>query len=274
MGERGRVGKGQTMTRAEADVGYPVGEVAELTGVTVRALHHYDEIGLLRPSERSKAGYRLYDPSDLERLQQILFYRELGFSLADIGSILSDPKMNAAAHLRRQHHLLKERTKRLQAMVEAVEHIMEVEKMGISLTPEERFEVFGDWSPEDYAEEAEERWGDSDAYVQSQRRTAAYTKDDWLRIKAEGANLDERFAAALRDGASSDSAEAMELAEEHRQQITKHFYDCSFQIHKGLGEMYVADPRFRDRYEEIAPGLAQYVRAAILANADRGEAES
>jgi MerR family transcriptional regulator, thiopeptide resistance regulator len=259
------------MVESEAGRTYAVGQVAELSGVTVRTLHHYDAIGLLVPSQRSEAGYRLYDASDLERLQQILFYRELGFSLEDIGSILSDPSLDPAAHLLRQHELLTERIERLQAMVTAIEYTMEVQRMGISLTPEERFEVFGDWSPDDYADEAKERWGETDAYVQSQRRASGYTKEDWLKIKQEGADIDKRFVAALQSGIPAASWEAMDIAEAHRQQITRYFYDCSFAMHRGLADMFVADPRFRARYEEIAPGLAEYVATAIRGNADRGE---
>jgi DNA-binding transcriptional MerR regulator len=200
-----------------------------------------------------------------------LFYRELGLSLQDIESILSDPEVDAMAHLRRQHQLLTERIERLTAMVAAIEHTMEVGRMGMALTPEERFEVWGDFSPEDYADEVEERWGDSQAYAQSQGRAASYTKDDWIKIKAEGADLDSRLADALRAGMKAESEAAMGLAEEHRQQITRHFYDCSYEMHRGLGEMFVADPRFRVRYEDIAPGLAEFFRGAIRANADRAE---
>jgi MerR family transcriptional regulator, thiopeptide resistance regulator len=256
---------------AETRVTYSVGEVARLTGVTVRTLHHHDAIGVLRPQGRSEAGYRLYDGSDLERLQQILFYRELDFPLEEIGAILSAPGLDPVDHLRRQHELLTVRIKRLEAMVAAIEYTMEVQRMGISLTPEERFEVFGDWKPEDYAEEAEQRWGGSEAYTQSQKRAADYTKEDWLRIKAEGADLDARFASAVSAGIDPDSEEAMALAEEHRQQITRNFYECSPQMHRGLAEMFVFDPRFRARYEEIAPGLAEFVAGAIRANADRAE---
>lgn len=268
---KGRLGE-RRMTDAKAEVGYSVGQVAELTGVTVRTLHHYDNVGLLHPSGRSDAGYRVYDQRDLERLQQILLYRELGFSLAGISSILGDSEIDPTEHLRRQHRLLKERIDTLQVMVTAVEHMMEVSAMGISLTPEERFEVFGHWSPEDYEDEAKERWGDSDAYRQSQRRTSTYTKEDWLRIKAEGSTLEERFAAAMRRGIAADTAEAMDLAEEHRQQIGRNFYDCSLQMHRGLGQMFVTDPRFRAHYEEIAPGLADFVSRAILANSERTSA--
>jgi DNA-binding transcriptional MerR regulator len=257
--------------QTETGVTYSVGEVARLTGVTVRTLHHYDAIGVLSPHGRSEAGYRLYDGSDLERLQQILFYRELDFPLGEIGAILSAPGVDPVDHLRRQHELLTVRIKRLEAMVAAIEYTMEVQKMGISLTPEERFEVFGEWKPEDYAEEAEQRWSGTDAYAQSQKRAASYTKDDWLRIKAVGADLDARFASALSAGIAPDSDEAMALAEEHRQQIMRNFYDCSPEMHRGLAEMFVSDPRFRARYEEIAPGLAEFVAGAMRANAGRRE---
>jgi hypothetical protein len=154
-------------------------------------------------------------------------------------------------------------------MVAAVEKEMEARQMGISLTPEERFEVFGDLQPEQYAAEAEERWGDTDAYAQSQRRTAAMSKEDWLRVKAEGEDVERRFAAALASGAAADSVEAMDLAEEHRQQISRYFYDCSPEMHAGLGRMYLEDERFTAHYERVAPGLAQYVSTAVQANAAR-----
>ena len=141
--------------------------------------------------------------------------------------------------------------------------------MGISLNPEEMFEVFGEDDPSQYADEAEQRWGETDAYKESQRRVSSYTKDDWLRIKAEGADIERRFAEALRDGASADSERAMDVAEEHRQQITRNFYDCPPEMHAGLGRMYVEDERFTATYERIAPGLAQYVSAAVQANAAR-----
>ncbi|HZU71327.1 MAG TPA: phosphoribosylaminoimidazolesuccinocarboxamide synthase [Acidimicrobiales bacterium] len=118
---------------------YPVGEVARAAGVTVRTLHHYEEIGLLVPSARTNSGYRLYGQADLERLQQILFYRELGFSLASIAALLDDPKADAMAHLSYQRQLLSERIERLEAMVSAVDRAMEDKKMGTEPRPEDRF---------------------------------------------------------------------------------------------------------------------------------------
>jgi DNA-binding transcriptional MerR regulator len=246
-----------------------VGEVAALAGVTVRTLHHYDRIGLLSPSGRTGAGYRQYGPADLDRLHQVLLYRELGFPLEEVATLLDAPDTDPAAHLRRQHRLLRDRLERTQAMLAAVEKEMEARSMGISLTPEERFEVFGDWLPEEYEAEAEQKWGETEAWAQSKRRTTSYSKDDWLRIKAEGDDIEARFASALRDGVPADSEAAMDLAEEHRQQINRNFYDCPPQMHAGLGRMYVEDERFTAHYEEIAPGLAQYVSTAVQANAAR-----
>ncbi|NYJ05701.1 MerR family transcriptional regulator [Petropleomorpha daqingensis] len=246
-----------------------VGEVAALAGVTVRTLHHYDRIGLLSPSERTPAGYRRYTPSDLDRLHQVLVYRELGFPLEEIATLLDDPAADPVAHLRRQLALLRDRLDRMRAVVAAVEKEMEARTMGISLTPEERFEVFGDDDPSRYDAEVQERWGETDAYRESRRRTSSYTKDDWLRIKEEGAEVERRFAEALRSGAAADSEQAMDVAEEHRQHISRWFYDCPPEMHAGLGRMYVEDERFTAHYEEIAPGLAEYVSTAVQANAAR-----
>jgi DNA-binding transcriptional MerR regulator len=247
--------------------GLTVGEVARLAGVTVRTLHHYDEIGLLRANGRSDAGYRRYADADLDRLQQILFYRELGFGLDEIKTVLEDGGTNRIGHLRRQHAMLRDRIRRLERMSAAVEKALEADTMGINLTPEERLEVFGDHDPEQYAAEVEERWGKTDAYRESARRASQYTKADWQRIKAEGAAAIDQVVAAMHAGKAADSAEAMAGAEAHRRQIHDNFYACSYEMHVGLAEMYLADPRFTATYEKIAPGLAQYLHDAIKANA-------
>jgi MerR family transcriptional regulator, thiopeptide resistance regulator len=247
---------------------YEVGAVARLSGVTVRTLHHYDQIGLLRPSDRTPAGYRRYDDDDLERLARILFYRELGFDLDRIKQLITDGTGDLA-HLRAQHRLLADRIARLERMAGAVEKAMEAYTVGISLTPEERLEVFGDFDPDAYAAEAQERWGETDAYRESQRRVAAYTKADWARRQAESAAINERLVRALEAGLPADAPEAMAAAEAHRLLIDTWFYPCSREMHVGLAEMYVNDPRFTTNYEKVAPGLAQYVHDAIKANARR-----
>jgi len=251
------------------DSDYSVGEVARAAGVTVRTLHHYDEIGLLRPSGRSDAGYRLYAYDDLVRLQQVLGYRELGLPLDEIGAILDDPAADPVEQLRSQHEQLGEHVARLQRQLAALEKTMEAYKMGIRLTPGEMFEVFGEFDPTEHAAEAEQRWGDTDAYRESRRRTSTYTKADWQAVKAENDAIVAEFLAAYRSGAPSTSDAAMVVAEAHRQSITRWFYDCSYEIHRGLAEMYVADARFAATYDQHAEGLSTYVHDTILANADR-----
>ncbi|MFE1883680.1 MerR family transcriptional regulator [Streptomyces diastatochromogenes] len=248
---------------------YSVGQVAGFAGVTVRTLHHYDEIGLLVPSERTHAGHRRYGDADLDRLQQILFYRELGFPLDEVAALLDDPEADPRAHLRRQHELLTARIEKLQKMAAAVEHAMEARTMGINLTPEERFEVFGDKDPEQYAEEAEQRWGGTETYAESQRRAATYTKEDWKRLQAEVDDWTERYVALMTAGEQPSGDAAMDLAEEHRRHISKWFYECRHAMHRCLGAMYVADERFKAFYDSMRPGLADHLSEAIAANADR-----
>ncbi len=177
-----------------------VGALADLAGVTVRTLHHYDEIGLLAPSGRSAAGHRAYDEADVARLQRILFYRELELPLDRIQQLIDDPGVDEYEHLRRQYHLLGERITRLQRVRDAVQTTMEAHTMSIGLTPEERLEVFGDDDPSKYSTEASERWGDSEAYRVSRERIRRYTKDDWKRVMAKAEAIEVEFAAALAAG--------------------------------------------------------------------------
>lgn len=251
---------------------HAIGEIAAVSGVTVRTLHHYDEIGLLPPSRRDPNGYRRYSDEDVRRLQQILFYRELEFSLDEIAVLMDEPDVDEDEHLARQSALLEQRIDRLQRVKKAVDQTLEARAMGTTLTPDELLEVFGEdyaANHEAYTAEAEQRWGDSDAWDQSRRRTTSYSKEDWTQVQAEMTAIHESLAAALRDGDPPESDRAMDAAESHRRHIGDRFYDCSHEMHANLGEMYVADPRFTKIYEDIQPGLAAYVRDAILANGIR-----
>jgi len=133
-------------------------------------------------------------------------------------------------------------------------------------------EVFGSFNPADHAEEARERWGDTDAYRQSVERTARYDREQWLRIRAEEEQITMQLASAMARGVPPASAAAMDLVEQHRLHISRWFYDCDHAIHRGLGELYIADPRFARHYDRVSPGLAAYIRDAIAANADRAAA--
>ena len=251
-----------------------VGEVADLADVTVRTLHHYDATGLLSPTTRTSAGYRLYGPDDVTRLQQILYYRELGLDLDTIAELLDDPTADPVAHLLHQRRLLTDRIDHLHQMVAHIDLNLEARTMDIDLTPDEMLDVFGEAyaaNHDAYRDEAQQRWGDSDEWAQARRRTSRYTRQDWQQAMADHQAATDRLAAAMEAGRPTDSPEAMDAAEAHRQQITRWFYDCSHAMHRGLADMYVQDPRFTQTYEEIAPGLAAYVRDAIHANADRVE---
>lgn len=247
---------------------YTVGKVADLAGVTVRTLHHYEQIGLLEPEQRSRSGYRHYSTADLDRLHHILFYRELGFSLPDIASILDNPQADSTNHLRRQRRLLQERLDRLSGMVAAIDKELEAHTMGTELTPEEKLEIFGEGYNPDWEVEAEERWGDTEAWKQSAARSNKLSKDQWKQVKADGDALMEKFGDAKRRDVSPDSDEAMALAEEHRKSVEV-FYDCSHAQQRGLADLYLADERFAKTYDDLEPGLAQWVHDAIYANADR-----
>ena len=245
-----------------------VGQVAEHFNVTVRTLHHYDEIGLLRPTERSSVGYRRYTEADMTRLQHIVVYRRLGFGLEEIALLLAHPE-TAEEHLRRQRAAVMSRMTEMQSLVSALDRALEKEQSGMKLTKDEQRELFGDGYSDEYAAEAEERWGDTDAWQQSQRRTARYSKEDWVTIKAEADAIGAAFVAAKRSGEPPTSGRAMDAAEAHRRHINDRFYDLSPEFHRNLGNMYIADPRFTKTYDDQEPGLARYVRDAIHATADR-----
>lgn len=247
-----------------------VGQVAERFGVTVRTLHHYDEIGLLSPSERSSAGYRLYTQADIARLQNVVVYRRLGFPLEEIANLLdATAGPTLVEHLRRQRAAVMSRLEEMSSLVTAIDRALEKEMTGVDLTKEEQRELFGDGFSDEYAAEAQERWGDTDAWRQSQERTARYTKTEWEQVKAESEEINAAFVTALEAGEPATSEAAMGAAERARRQIHERFYDLTPEFHRNLGDMYVSDPRFTKTYEDLAPGLAQYVRDAIHANADR-----
>ena len=248
---------------------HTVGDIARMAGISVRTLHHYDEIGLLRPDRRSDAGYRIYGPSDVERLQHILFYRELGLPLEEIQRVMNEPGFDRTIALRRQRDLMVAKVGHLGRMIDAIDTALTSDERKIVMDAEESLSVFGDFDPAEYEDEARERWGHTDAYKESVRRTATYTKDDWERIGAESQQINDAFLQLMSAGVPSDSAEAMSIAERHRAHISRWFYECSPEVHVGLGEMYVLDPRFTQNIDTAGDGLAHYMSDAILANGVR-----
>ena len=246
-----------------------VGTAARLAGVTVRTLHHYDEIGLVSPSEHTDAGYRLYGRQEIERLQEVLFFRELGFRLDEIRRVMDEPDHRRHDVLRKQRELLLDRSKRLRTMVDVIDTTIEADRKGINMTTEEMLGVFGDFDPADHLAEVKERWGSTDAYEDSNRRVSGYSKQDWIELRSEASTIDQGLLDLMANGVGADSVEAMDLAEEHRAHISKWFYSCTPEIHAGLGQMYVFDLRFKENIDTAGEGLAQYLSDAIAANHER-----
>ena len=239
---------------------YTVGEVARLAGVSVRALHHFESLGLLLPSERSDAGYRLYSGSDLERLHTICVYRALGIPLIEIRKLLDDRSFSREAALREQVQRLQSERRRIDGLLHNLERVLDTP--GGTMSPEK---LFNGVQSSEIEAEAEARWGKEPAFAESKRRTARYTPETWAKIHAEIAEIEGEFATLLGRGVPTDAPAVAALVDRHRGHIDRWFYACTPQIHLGLAGMYAEDPRFRDRYEARAPGLAAYLSDAIAA---------
>ena len=227
-------------------------EFAELTGVSVRTLHYYDEIGLLKPSEVDvQTGYRFYDENAFERMQEILFYRELDFSLKTIAEILSSPDYDKQQALSRQRKLLLAKKERLEQLIAAIESVEKGE--GFMKTKNE-YEVL----KSQYAEEAKQRWGNTNAYKEYEQRHTDHSQ--------AAALLDavfEGFAELNRSGISPNDEEAKTQVDKLQQCITDNFYTCTEDILKGLGQMYVSDERFKTNIDKHGEGTAEYVSHCI-----------
>jgi DNA-binding transcriptional MerR regulator len=243
---------------------FTVGELAKLTGITVRTLHHYDQIGLVQPSDRSDAGYRLYGQADVLRLQQVLLYRELGLPLDQIAGVLEagTPPERRSALAKHRETLVAKRA-HLDAMLAALDTALAIEE-GRQMKPEDVKTMFDGFDPEKYADEARAKWGATDSFKESARRTRQYGKVEWESIRREADGLYERFAELLREGAAPGDPRVRGVVEAHRAHIDRWFYPCSAQMHERLAALYVGDPRFAANFEKVAPGLAQFIHDAIV----------
>jgi DNA-binding transcriptional MerR regulator len=246
--------------------GLTVGGAASVVGVTVRTLHHWDEVGLARTSQRTSGGHRLYDAADVARLQRVRLYRELGVPLADIAALLDAPADDAEGSLRRQRDQVREHIRRLERSADALDRLIEARQSGVLLSPEEQVAIFGaDWRPS-WQLGARERWGDTAQWAQHAERSADRSPEDWRRIVADVDALHADLAAAVRGGVRPGSEEANSLAERHRASVSAYF-DCTHSMHVCLGSTYITDAGYRSFYDGVAPGLAGWLRDAINANA-------
>jgi DNA-binding transcriptional MerR regulator len=240
-----------------------VRQLARLAGVSVRTLHHYDQIKLLKPSARTEAGYRLYGEADLLRLQQILFFKELDFSLAEIQTILDRPGFDQVEALRMHRRMLGERAERLARLLRTVDRTI-AKLTGEDTMPVTDEELYEGFSPEEreqllgYEAEARERWGEMAA--ESQRRVRQMSKAQWRAIRQEGDAITRRMAELMGRPVSDAEVQAA-MARQHA--WIENFYPCPAEIFRGLGQGYVDDPRFTAAYDKYRPGLAVFMRDAM-----------
>lgn len=247
--------------------GLTVGQVATRLGVTVRALHHWDDVGLARPSLRTAAGYRLYTAGDLERLHRIVVYRELGLGLNRIHAILDDPTADVAEALHTQRAQVAERIDRLQQLGAGLDRMIEAHERGLLLTAAQQAEVFGPrWNP-DWPVLARERYGDTAQWQQYAERSAARSPAEWQVVADTVAALEQAFAEAMDAGTEPGSPEANQLVERHREVFSSAYFTLSRQMQVCVGRIYETEPGFAAHYDGIRPGLATWFRRAIDAGA-------
>ena len=234
-------------------------EFAELVGVSVRTLHYYDEIGLLKPAGvEAQNGYRFYDEASVLRMQEILFYRELDFPLKSISGILAAPDYNAEAAMARQKQLLILRKERLERIIAALDAAMKGEIV---------LNAFDNREYEAYKAEVKEKWGQTQAYAEfaEKEKSGGYAEANAGLDRVMG-----EFAACMQAGHAPGSAEAQALVDRLQGFISEHYYTCTDPILAGLGQMYVADERFRKNIDRHAPGTAEYIAAAIKQHCGKG----
>ncbi len=246
--------------------GLTVGQVSARLGVTIRALHHWDEIGLARPSLRTVAGYRLYTAGDLERLHRIVVYRELGLGLDRIRAILDDSAADVPAALRTQRAQVAERIDRLQRLSAGLDRMIDAHERGLLLTVEQQAAIFGPrWDP-DWPARARERYGDTTQWQQYAERAASRGPEEWQAIADAVAEFDRALGDAMDAGVEPGSPEANRLVERHREVFASYF-PLTRQMQVCLGRRYEADPGFAAHYDGIRAGLAAWFRRIIDASA-------
>ena len=230
-------------------------EFADFTGVSVRTLRYYDEIGLLKPAYVDGAtGYRYYDENSLLCMQEILFYRELDFSLKSIGEILSSPNYNKSKALNEQKQLLTLKKERIERLIYAIDGAVKGENV---------MKAFDNSEFEKYKAEAQEKWGETDAYKEHEEKTKNYSEQKWNDLAEGMDSIMEEFALCMRKDERADSDEAQSLVKKLQNHITDNYYLCTNEILACLGQMYVADERFKNNIDKHADGTAAFISEAI-----------
>lgn len=240
---------------------YTVGEVAERFSVTVRTLHHWEAQGLLAPAVRSWSNYRLYSVEDCARVQRIIIYRATGMKLMDIKELI-DSDDSAIVHLKRQRESLIAHRQQTDKMIKAIDTLLEDAMNENSLSVEEIGEILGDADFAAHQEEAEQHYGDSDDWQESQRRTASWSAKDWQGNAGRFQQVEKDMIAAIRQGVLPDSDEAAALVASHRELLSE-FFPVTPAKHYVISRSYIHDERFRSHYDSQLAGFAQWLATAI-----------
>lgn len=247
---------------------YIINELAALAGVSTRTLRYYDQIGLLSPGRTTRAGYRVYGPAQVDRLQHILFYRALGLPLGQIRDLLDDPGFDRAATLRGHLAELEQERARLDSLILTLKTSIEDEKGGHTMSDQEKFECFKREALAEneraYGDEIRARYG-GDAAAAGNDKFSKLTREEYARMEELGAEIRARLEAAVAAGLDPAGEEGRALAALHRDWLAFTWPSYSPQAHAGLAEGYVADPRFTAYYDRARAGCAAFLRDAILA---------
>lgn len=246
---------------------YSVRELADLAQISVRTLHYYDSEGLLKP-KRGANGYRLYGETELLRLQQILFYKELEFSLTEISRILSRPNFDVRVALTEQRALITAKHQRLTSLLATIDQTLNKLNGTASMSDKDLYVGLTKEEEKTYGDEAEARWGHTEAHRQSVNRYGRLSAVEKQAIGRAGQELLKELASHMQEPPESEIVQG--LIARHYEGL-RVFYDPSIQLYRGLAEMYVSDSRFIRYFDSVSPGLAPFLRQAMLAYCERHE---
>lgn len=253
---------------------YTVNKLAQLAGVSVRTLHYYDEVGLLKPNKIEKNGYRQYGQNEFLRLQQILFFRELDFPIDDIRQIMNSPSFDMKQALLDHRVMIELKKKRLTGLIKTIDKTLiklEKDKPMDEQDLKETYDTFGEDTVKKYAAEVKERWGNTEAYKQSMERYSKMTKADMEKYKTDSDIFMKKAAEVSVHGALSP--EFQEIIAQHFDAL-RTWYEPNFEMYRGMAKMYVDDSRFTAYYEKYKPGLAKIFSEGMLHYADQNEPKS
>lgn len=245
---------------------YSIRELSQLSGVTTRTLRWYDEIGLLKPSRIAQSGYRFYGPEQVDRLQNILFYRALGVELAQIGEILSAPGFDRISALRSHLQGLKERRMEIDRLIESVQDTIYAEERNEIMSDKKKFEALKRKAIEEnekaYGQEIREKYGDAEIDA-GNAAMMKVTSEQYAEWNETGEEIQRRLEAAVQAGVSPESEEGKAIVGLHKRWLTvaSHGYDAA--RHRGIAELYVMDERFAAYYDKQVKGCARFLRDAV-----------